>query len=86
MARQLQSLSLLLCIAVGFICLADATAVSGMFDDWLAQQQTAAKARLSYSAVETTEVCLQEVIDRNCRCINTNAAEPPTACLRFYVE
>lgn len=64
----------------------------GLFKDWLAAQQTAGQATLA-SGVQPTaaelgsyDVCLQEVKDRHCRCLNTNSTSAPQACLRFYVE
>jgi hypothetical protein len=57
-----------------------------MFQDWLREDTATAagKAKTAgHSDVDTVNVCLQEVADRNCRCLSTNAAG---ACLRFYVE
>lgn len=62
-------------------------AKSQLFTDWLAAEQAAGQATLATAAeLDSYDVCLQEVKDRNCRCLNTNSPATPQACLRFYVE
>jgi hypothetical protein len=64
----------------------NAAVLSGTFQDWLKEEEATAAGKAitaGHSSVNTVEVCLQEVADRNCRCVDTNTAG---ACLRFYVE
>lgn len=66
-------------------------AKSQLFKDWLAAEQATNQAHLAAvqptaAELDSYDVCLQEVKDRNCRCLNTNSTATPQACLRFYVE
>lgn len=81
----------LLCCCVLLSIKSEAKSQSGLFTDWLAAEQASNQASLASvqptaAELDSYDVCLQEVKDRNCRCLNTNSTATPQACLRFYVE
>lgn len=55
------------------------------FAAWLAAQSSA-KAQSAYEEVETTQVCLQELGYKNCRCLHAKNIDGTPYCTREHIE